>query len=126
MTENPEKKIIIDEDWKKQAQAEKQKLAAESKANKEEIEENPRELPKADFSSLVSMLATQALFSMGVIAPQGEEDNVQKDSQLAKFNIDLLESIEKKTKNNLTDDENELLQGTLAQLRMAFVQVFSN
>lgn len=119
-----EKKIIVDEDWKKQAQQEKQKLAAESKDEKEtQQEEKP--LPKGDFNALVSMLATQTLFSLGVIAPRGKEEDMKPDLKLAKYNIDLLEALEEKTKGNLADDEKEMLEGALSQLRMAYVQISS-
>ncbi len=56
-----EKKIIIDEDWKEQAQKEKEELAKEAeKDTKEEQEQAKKQLPAADFSGLVSMLTTQA------------------------------------------------------------------
>ena len=41
---------------------------------------------------------------------------------IAKQNIDLLEMMEEKTKNNLTAEENQLLHHLLFQLRMGFVQ----
>ena len=120
-----EKKIIIDEDWKKQAQAEKEKAAKEA-AKEKDVEEEAKgeaaqELPPADFSVLVSMLSSQALFAMGLIAPEGMEDKVKKDLKMATFNIDLLAVIEEKTKGNLSEDEERMLTGSLAQLRMAFV-----
>ena len=59
-----EKKIIIDEDWKEQAQKEKENLAEKEKADhkiKEEEKQRPP-LPEANFPGLVSMLATHAFF----------------------------------------------------------------
>ncbi len=116
-----EKKIIIDEDWKKQAQTEKEKLAAEIKKE----DDAPKELPKADISGLINMLATQAMFALGLIAPPGEEDNVKVDLAIAKYNIDLLETLEEKTKGNLMGGEANLLNSSLNQLRMIFVQISS-
>ena len=122
MTEN-EKKLIIDEDWKKQAQTEKEKLAQQEAADKKQKEKHP--LPEPTFASLVNMLATQTLFALGIIAPKGMEDQVQRDLNLARYNIDLLAVIEQKSKGNLTDEEKTLLSDTLSQLRMAFVQISS-
>ena len=71
-----EKKIIIDEDWKEQAQKEKEELAKEAeteKDTKEKQEQVKKELPAADFSGLVSMLTTQAFFALGLI--RTEEDS---------------------------------------------------
>jgi len=119
---NQEKKIIIDEDWKQQAQKEKEKLAEEEKAKKAEEQKASRPLPPADFAGLVSMLATQAFFAMGII--RAENDEARKpDLNAAKYNIDMLEIIQKKTENNLTEQESNLLQETLHQVRMTFVKL---
>lgn len=125
MAENDEKKIIIDEDWKQEAQRDKEKLVEQEKAKeaekaeKAEVQERPV-LPDADISSLVNMLATQAFMALGLIRmKEGDEPTI--DLEMAKFNIDTLNVIEEKTKGNLSDDEKEMLDGVLAQLRMAFV-----
>jgi hypothetical protein len=124
--EKEEKKIIIDEDWKQQAQKEKEKLAeTEAKAEeaeKTEEQEAKRPLPPADFTGLVSMLATQAFFAMGVLRAENDEER-EPDLNAAKYNIDMLEIIQKKTENNLTEQESNLLQETLHQVRMTFVKL---
>ncbi|MBN1816565.1 MAG: DUF1844 domain-containing protein [Sedimentisphaerales bacterium] len=118
-----EPKIIIDEDWKSQAQREKETLTSEQKTKQqEEQEETAPSFPPADLSALISMLATQAMFSLGLIHEKGAEPP-PPDFAMAKFNIDMLDVIADKTKGNLTEEEDNLLQGTLAQLRMAFVQM---
>ena len=122
MADNEEKKIIVDEDWKVQAQKEKEKLAAEQQEKEvvEEAEAGP--LPDADFSGLVSLLATQAYFALGLI--QTEEGQPKKaDLKLAKFNIDMLGVIEEKTKGNISEQEAQMLEGALHQLRMVFVKL---
>ena len=113
-----EKKIIIDEDWKNKAQKEKETLKDTQESPQQQ--ERPT-LPPGDFNSLVSMLATQAMFAMGFIATEKDKEP-QKDLMLAKFNIDMLESLEQKTKGNLTEQEQKLLTGALSQLRMGFVE----
>jgi hypothetical protein len=122
-----QKKIIIDEGWKKEAQREKEVLAAQEQAQKEGAgEEKARRgpLPKGDFAALISMLTTQALFALGLLQVQGEEGQKREpDLELARYNIDILETIEEKTKGNLTQEEATVLDNTLNQLRMGYVKV---
>ena len=120
-----EKKIIVDEDWKKEAQREKEVLAAqEEEEEKKKAEEDTRRgpLPKGNFAALISMLVTQAFFAMGLLQVKGEEKR-EADLELAKYNIDMLETIEEKTKGNLTEEEKKVLENTLSQVRMAYVEV---
>ena len=119
-----EKKIIIDEDWKQEAQKEKEVLAAQEKAEKEKEEESKRSgpLPEGNFAALISMLTTQALFALGVLQIKGQEKK-EPDLELAKYNIDMLEALEKKTKGNLTKEEETVLANTLNEVRMAYVKL---
>jgi hypothetical protein len=120
------KKLIIDDDWKQEARREKEILAEKEKQQKKQAEttDAPVSLPPADLASLVSMLGTQAFYAMGFIRAREDEEPVQ-DLLMAKYNIDLLGVLQEKTKNNLSDEEHNLLDETLQQLRMAFVQVSS-
>ena len=110
-----EKKIIIDEDWKEQAKREKDVLAEKEKTEQAEKTDEQKTrsspLPKGDFAALVSMLVTQALFALG------------PDLEMARYNIDMLETVEEKTKGNLTEAEQKVLENTLNQVRMAFVKM---
>jgi hypothetical protein len=119
-----EKKIIVDEDWKQQAKKEKEVLSAQEKAKKKEPVEDTAErppLPKGNFAALISMLTTQALFAMGVLKVEGQDK--EPDLEMAKYSIDMLETLEEKTKGNLTEEEKKVLENTLSQLRMAYVKV---
>ncbi|RKY24840.1 MAG: DUF1844 domain-containing protein [Planctomycetota bacterium] len=119
-----EKKIIIDEDWKQQAQKEKEILAAQEKAEKEKAEEKKAHhgpLPKGDFAALVSTLVTQTLFALGMV--KVDEQERKPDLEMAKYNIDMLETLEEKTKGNLSEEEKKVLENTLSQVRMAYVKV---
>lgn len=122
--ENEEKKIIVDEDWKKEAQKEKEILAAQEEAAKKAKQQGKRRgpLPKANFAGLISMLTTQALFAMGVLQVEGQ-DKKQPDLELARYHIDMLETLEEKTKGNLTEAEQKILKNTLNEVRMAYVKV---
>jgi hypothetical protein len=121
-----EKKIIIDEDWKQQAQREKETLAAKEKEEKQKQEaegtgpDGP--LPEGNLAALVSMLTTQALFALGLIRMRGEEER-GPDLEMARYNIDMLETLAEKTKGNLTPQEEQMLKNTLSDLRMGFVSV---
>jgi len=125
-----DKKIIIDEDWKQQAQKEKEILAAQEKTEKEKTGKEKTQqdksrhgpLPKGDFAALISMLVTQALFALGMLQVEGQEGK-EPDLELAKYSIDMLDTIEKKTKGNLTEEEKKVLENTLGQVRMAYVKV---
>jgi len=120
-----EKKIIVDEDWKAEAQREKEILAAKEKAEKEKEQEEKQArgpLPEGNFAALISMLTTQALFALGLLQVKGQEKR-EPDLELAKYNIDMLETLEEKTKGNLTKEEETVLVNTLNELRMGYVKV---
>ncbi len=121
-----EKKIFIDEDWKQQAKKEKEVLAADEESQKQEAEEGGRQgaLPEGDFAALVSMLFTQTLFSLGLIQVKGQEKR-PPDLALAKYNIDMLGTLEAKTKGNLNDEEQQAITSAIGELRMVYVKVAS-
>ena len=120
-----EKKIIVDEDWKQEAQKEKEILAAQEEAEKEEKQQEQQArgpLPEGNLAALISMLATQALFALGLLQIKGQEER-KPDLELAKYNIDMLQVLEDKTKGNLTTEEEAVLANTLNELRMGYVKV---
>jgi len=126
MADQEKKKLIIDEDWKQQAQREKDVLAAKEKEEKEKKEAEEAAgggpLPPGSFATLVSMLATQALFALGLIRVRGEEER-GPDLEMARYNIDMLEMLSEKTKGNLTPEEQKMLKNTLSDLHMGFVSI---
>ncbi|GAI13334.1 unnamed protein product [marine sediment metagenome] len=120
-----EKKIIVDEDWKAEAQREKEILAAQEEAEKKKTPEEKQArgpLPQGNFAALISMLMTQALFALGLLQIKGQEKR-EPDLEMAKYNIDMLETLEEKTKGNLTKEEETVLANTLNELRMGYVKV---
>ena len=120
MTTEETPQIQIDDDWKAQAQAEKDQLAAKEK----EREGQPKrgQLPPADFKGLISMLASQAIMGLGAVPDQSGK-GVMIDLEGSKFAIDLLAVIEEKTAGNLEDEEKKELEGVLTELRARFVQI---
>ena len=122
-------KIIVDDDWKAQAQAEKAKLAEAEAAKADAPDEAaggpagaPPRLPPASFTTLASSLVTQTFMALG-----GMEDPKTKkryvDLDLAKHHIDTLVMLEEKTKGNLDEDERKLLDQAVYECRMQYVNI---
>ena len=77
---------------------------------------------EATFSVLVTSIASAAAMSLG-LAPNPQTGKTEPDRTMAKFNIDLLAVLKEKTKNNLTEDEQNLLNHLLQDLHLKFVQM---
>ncbi|MEX0654909.1 MAG: DUF1844 domain-containing protein [Phycisphaeraceae bacterium] len=137
--EKEQPKLHIDSDWKAQAQAEKQKLAEKSKAKQQAAAGGAegggegqsaaggaagQGMPPANFETLMSTLATQALFAMGAIADPRTGQRFQ-NLDLARHHIDMLGVLEDKTKGNLSEEEETTLASTVYELRTRYVQLAS-
>ena len=131
--EDPSPILHVDDDWKAQAQAEKAKLAEKEQAAKEQAASAesagetpspgvPGQIPPADFTTLVSSIATQALFSMGAM-PDPQTGQRYTNLDIARHHIDSLSVLEEKTKGNLSEDETKMLATTLYELRASYVQI---
>jgi len=73
------------------------------------------------FIELVMMQAQQAAMFLGRFpAPGGEKIEINLD--YARMFIDQLEMLQEKTRGNLSNEETQVLNGVLADLRLAFVQ----
>lgn len=125
MADDQTPKIIVDDDWKSQAKAEKEKLkdTAPPEGAPGGGEAGGGRLPeKVEFDHLLEVLVTQALMYMGGFPdPQTGQAMVALD--LAKFHIDLLGVVKEKTKGNLSEDETKRLDGILQELRLRFVEI---
>lgn len=134
MSEADRPKIIIDDDWKAQAQAEKAKLSVQEKAKATPPPAGePAGSPgtgaaaaspgdRIGFTDLVQVLASQALMYMGAV-PDPQTGKAVVSPPMAKAHIDLLGVVEEKTKGNLNAEETSLIQGILYELRMQFVEL---
>ena len=78
-------------------------------------------LPEINFSSFVLSLSSSALLHFGQI-PDPLTKKTERNLPMAKQTIDILGILKEKTKNNLTNDEEQLLDGLLYDLRMRFVE----
>ena len=134
-------KIIVDEDWKQKAEAEKQALEdeiAEKRALEDEAEKVKEEagesgqgdssegvdydLPPASFPGLLQEFSTRALVSLGMV-PNPFTQEAQVDLKAAAYSIDMLAVLQEKTKGNLEEQEATYLEQLTAQLREAFVKI---
>lgn len=128
--------LQVDNDWKKQAQEEKRKLAekaaqqkaqaeaAAAAAAKPAVPEAPvEEKAGGPFAALVQQLMTQAMIYLGEISYRGAGPMLDLDR--AKHQHDLLTMLEEKTANNLNDDERKMLDTVLHEVRTRFIRAAS-
>ncbi len=92
-------------------------------------EDNDEALPDADdpagFVNFIMSIASNAASSLGMMEhPVTHKREV--DLELAKHWIDILGMLEKRTKGNLLPQEEKILEGLLADLRMQFVSLNSS
>ena len=84
------------------------------------------EIPGADdpasFVNFLSTLATNAAASLGAV-PHPATGKRTLDLDTGKYWLDVLGMLRDKTKGNLHKEENRLLEGLLADLRMQYVQL---
>lgn len=73
------------------------------------------------FLDMVGLFGTQAMIALGKLAnpATGKAD---KNMPAARLFIDTLEMLEHKTRGNLNSDETKVLQATLTDLRLMFVE----
>jgi hypothetical protein len=79
-------------------------------------------LPEANFLTLVFSLYTHAQIFLGVI-PNPITQQPEQDLPQAKYNIDLLGILREKTRGNLSQEEEQALEGILYELRMNYVSM---
>jgi len=78
-------------------------------------------LPEMSFERLVESFYMTALLQLGAIRQEGEAPAV--DIMGARQTIDSLTILQEKTKGNLSEREQTLLQNVLFELRMAWVEI---
>jgi hypothetical protein len=93
----------------------------EGKEKTKEEKKSSAPLPEINFSSFLLSVSSSTLLHLGEIAdPQSGEK--KKDLALAKQSIDIINLLKDKTKGNLTQEEEKLLEHLLYDLRMRFVK----
>jgi hypothetical protein len=77
--------------------------------------------PAVDFIGFILSLSTTAMYHFGDI-PDPYTQKSEKNLAAAKQTIDILDIIREKTRGNLDDQEKELLEEALYELRMRFIK----
>jgi len=90
-------------------------------AKQEAQKEQPPPLPEVSFAAFIYSLSTSALVHLGEI-PEPITEKMDKNLPLAKQTIDILGILQEKTKGNLTQEEESLLNNFLYDLRMRYVK----
>jgi hypothetical protein len=96
--------------------------ASASQATTEPEQAGSMPFPEANLLTLMFSLYTHTQICLGVL-PDPVTQQPQKDLPQAKYNIDLLEVLQQKTRGNLTNEEEQTLESILYDVRMAFVAV---
>ncbi len=76
------------------------------------------------FIQLVLMFQTAAMQQMGKLENPITK-KIERDLEQVKFSIDMLEMIQRKTENNLSENEKKFLDHILFELRMNYVDEVS-
>jgi len=127
----------VDESWKEQATQEKDELAhgkdaqdsgqPSGNAPSEDSSgptENQEQAVEVNFLNYVTSLGFQAMIFMGEI-PNPVTEKVEKNLPQAKFLIDTLAMLKEKTEGNLNDQEKMILENSVYELQMKYVQILS-
>jgi len=119
MAENEnEPRIIVDSDWKAEAQRTKEELDRETRETSK-----PGEIPPPSILELVQMIVMQASVGLGGYQDPATGHRIAPDLGVARHYIDLLQLLADKTAGRLTQEEQAVIDNTLHELRMVFVQV---
>lgn len=114
-----ENKIIIDDDWKAQAEKEKEELAAEAEAESAQMGEAPEATLLGHFESL----AVQAMMALGLVEHPAMKGQRMMDPIQAKYLIDTLDMLKEKTEGNRSNEEEEYITKLMPDLKMTYVEV---
>lgn len=96
-------------------------MGAKEKSKAEIVKEKASYVP-VDFSSFIFSIATSALVHLGQEADSAS-GKISIDLPNARQGIDLLTLLEEKTRGNLTQEEENLVQQLLYTLRMKFISL---
>lgn len=90
-----------------------------SENKKQKKDEVPLVLPPLEFSSLVLPFFTQGLIILQQIE---EEKGEEKNLELVKRMIELLDLLKEKTKGNLKNEEEQFIDSSLHQLKLVYME----
>lgn len=103
------------------APSEKKKDEASVQQAVEKDTEGKEALPAINFSTFIISLSTQALMHLGEI-PDPLSGKVERDISVGKQMIDIIGVLSEKTRGNLDQGEEKLMEDILFDLRMKYVE----
>jgi hypothetical protein len=117
-------KRLFDETGKTNAdEIEKSPVHEETPKMQEETKlKDDFDFPPITFTNFVLSLSTSALFHFGDFPDPASGTESQKNLPAAKQTIDILDMVNEKTKGNLDEQENNLIQGVLYELKLRYVK----
>lgn len=97
-------------------------LKEEKKKEKIENEEpDSLPLPPVDFKTFIASLATTVLINLGQI-PNPSTGNLLKNLDVARYHIDIIDMLAKKTQGNLSPEEEEFIKEILKDLKLRYIE----
>jgi Domain of unknown function (DUF1844) len=112
---------------REEAAAKPQEPKPETNTAEPRTDESKREantggpFPELNFASFVFSLGTSAMYHFGDF-PDPVTKKAERNLEAAKQTIDILGILKDKTRGNLNDDEDRLLESLLYELRMRYVR----
>jgi hypothetical protein len=85
------------------------------------MSEKTGSMPGVDFNTFIMSLNGSALYNLGMIADPATGKK-SKNIQLAKQTIDIIAMLKEKTKGNLDEEEKNLIENILHDLRLMYVK----
>lgn len=85
---------------------------------------NEKDKDSGLFAQVIMMFATSAMQALGQMPRPGSQE-VQQDLEAARYYIDMLDMLTRKTAGNLGEDEARMLKEAVASLKLAFVECSS-
>jgi len=98
-----------------------QPLSSAPEKPKEDAAQEAAE-PKLDFFNYIASLGFQTMIFLGEM-PNPITNQVEKNLKQAKFLIDTLIILRDKTKGNLSKEEDDLLNGSIYELELRYVEL---
>ena len=87
----------------------------------QDVPTEAQEEPQLDFFNYIASLGFQTMIFLGEI-PNPLTNQVDKNLKQAKFLIDTLTLIREKTTGNLTKEEADLINGSIYELQLRYVE----
>jgi len=81
--------------------------------------------PEIDFTTLIMSFASASMIGLGMV-PDPAMGTTQKNLVIAQQNIDIITLLKEKTRGNLTQEEDRLIDQILYELRMYYIEALKD